>query len=79
VIVVGLLVLLPILYVVSMRPAYRSLGQLDDSDAVVQREAQLNTFYGPVWWVAEKWPPLLDAALWWAGYGAPFEGFEKWR
>jgi hypothetical protein len=67
VLVLGL-VLLPVLYVGSMRPAYRSLDEFEIENwaELVAATKRLNSIYRPVWWAAERWEPLNRVVRWWA-------------
>jgi hypothetical protein len=64
VLAVGMLVVLPLLYVASVGPAYRLVSPYDPAADVIE------TFYSPLWWTAQHWPAVYYALLRYTGTDA---------
>jgi len=62
VLAVGLLVFLPLLYVLSVGPSMRL-----EMQGVISRETH-NTIYTPLAWVCFRVPPLQSALRWYAEF-----------
>ena len=66
------LVLLPVLYVLSVGPAYR-IAFSGEYDYV----SWLDDFYAPLWWAARHSDPIQRVMLWYTGWDEILEAWSR--